>query len=147
VTPKVNRCLIDELLADVVIDYEVNKKRSLKKVKRLLKLHLAPHFGGWRAAAISAADVRSYVAKRQQQGAANGQINRELSMLTRAFVLGCEGGKVLTRPKIAKLQENNVRQASSSAPSLRRCAPNCPRRCGPWSRSRTSRAGGRTARC
>jgi integrase len=109
VTPQVTRCTIDELLADVVTDYEINKKKSLEALRHRLK-HLLPHFGGWRAAAVTPADVRRYVAERQAANAANAQINRELAALKRAFTLGVEGGKILTRPKIAMLEEHNVRQ-------------------------------------
>lgn len=110
VTPQVNRCLIEELLADVVTDYEVNKKKSIKDLKRRIKLHLLPHFEGWRSAAITPPDVRRYIALRQQAKASNAQINRELAALKRAFVLGVDGGKVLARPKITLLEEDNVRQ-------------------------------------
>jgi integrase len=109
VTPQVNRCTIDELLADVVTDYTVNRKRSIKDLKRRINLHLLPHFGGRRAAQITTADVRRYTAARQQAGAANAQINRELSALKRAFTLAMQGGKVLVRPHIPMLQERNVR--------------------------------------
>ncbi len=77
VTPQVNRCTIDELLADVVIDYELNKKRSLADLKRRITLHLLPHFQGWRAAAITPPDVRRYIATRQDAKARNAQIHRD----------------------------------------------------------------------
>jgi hypothetical protein len=48
VTPQVNRRTIDELLADVVTDYEVNKQKSIADLKRRITLHLLPHFGGRR---------------------------------------------------------------------------------------------------
>jgi integrase len=109
VTPQVNRVTIDELLADVVTDYVVNKKKSLKDLKRRINLHLLPYFGGRRASQITTADVRRYVATRQQAEAANAQINRELSALKRAFNLAMQGSKVLSRPHIPMLKERNVR--------------------------------------
>jgi integrase len=68
-----------------------------------------PYFGDWRAAAVSTADVRKYIARRQEEGAANATINHELAALRRAFSLGIEAGKVTHRPVIKKLEENNVR--------------------------------------
>ncbi len=109
VTPQVNRCTIDELLADVVTDYEVNGKKSLHDVRRTITLHLLPHFGGRRAAQIGTADVRRYTAERQAAGASNATINRELAALKRGFTLGIQGNKVLARPHIPMLQERNVR--------------------------------------
>jgi len=109
VTPQVNRCTIDELLADVVTDYTVNKQKSLADLQRRIDLHLFPYFQGRRAAQITTADIRRYTAARQQAGAANAQINRELSALKRAFNLAMQGGKALVRPHIPMLQERNVR--------------------------------------
>lgn len=110
VTSRVNRCLIDELLADVVTDYTVNKRRSLSDLQRRIDLHLLPYFKGWKAAAITKPDVERYKVHRQGQKASNAQINRELAALKRAFTLGVDGSKILARPKIVMLVEDNARQ-------------------------------------
>lgn len=109
VTPQVNRCTIDELLADVVTDYKVNEQRSLPDLQRRIDLHLLPYFRGRRAAQITTADVRRYIVTRQAAEASNAQINRELSALGRAYTLGTEANKVMVRPHIPKLKERNVR--------------------------------------
>jgi Phage integrase, N-terminal SAM-like domain len=54
--------------------------------------------------------VRKYIAKRQEGGAANGSINRELSALKRSFSLVMQAGKLFHRPYIPMLEENNARQ-------------------------------------
>ncbi len=59
---------------------------------------------------ISADTVRSFVLKRQQDGASNAEINRELAALKRAFTLGVQSAKLLYKPHIAMLNENNVRK-------------------------------------
>src|SRR5918993_892092 len=41
---------------------------------------------------------------------ANATINRELAALKRMFVLAIQGGKLLARPHIAMLLEDNVRR-------------------------------------
>ena len=94
----------------MINDYKVNGKRSIADVERHFKLHLTPHFTGWRAANISTVEVRAYVAKRQEQKASNATINRELSALKRAFSLGIEAGKLTVKPKITLLEERNVRK-------------------------------------
>lgn len=109
VTPQVNRCTIDELLADVVTDYKVNQRKSLADLERRIDLHLAPYFGGRRAAQITTADVRRYIATRQDKKASNAQINRELSALGRAYTLGTQANRVLVRPHLPKLKERNTR--------------------------------------
>jgi integrase len=109
VTPAVNRCTIDELLGDVVTDYKVNRKRSIDDLQRRIDLHLLPYFRGRRAGQISTPDIRRYIATRQDVKASNGQINRELAALKRAFNLALQGGKILVRPHIPMLRENNIR--------------------------------------
>jgi integrase len=110
VSPRTNRVTFDELAADVVTDYKVNGKKSIDDQQTRFDLHLLPFFGGWRAAAITPARVREYIMHRQTEQASNGSINRELSVLRRAFNLAIQGGKLLHKPYIPMLQENNVRK-------------------------------------
>ncbi len=51
-----------------------------------------------------------FIVKRQKEGASNAETNRELSVILRAFSLGIENQKILHRPKISLLPENNIRQ-------------------------------------
>jgi integrase len=95
---------------EVLDDYRMNRKRSLVDVQRHVRLHLAPFFARHRMAAITTADVRRYVARRQREGAKNATINRELSVLKRAFTLAIAGGTLTARPHIALLREDNVRR-------------------------------------
>jgi len=94
----------------VLDDYRMNRKRSLVDVQRHVRLHLAPFFGRRRMAAITAADVRRYVARRQDEGAKNATINRELAVLKRAFTLAIAEDILPSRPRIALLREDNVRR-------------------------------------
>jgi len=113
VTPRIGRVKIDELLEDVASDYQMNGKRSAKDLKFRLK-HLLPFFGGRKAADITTADIRRYIVSRQTDdddgtGALNGTVNRELSLLRRAFTLAVQSRKLITKPHIPMLAENNVR--------------------------------------
>jgi integrase len=109
VTPQTNRCTIDELFADVLNDYRVNQRRTIQDAERRVKDLLAV-FGGRKAASVTVADVRQYVAGRLERGLSNASINHELKLLNKAFRMGIEAGKVTVRPKITKLKENNVRK-------------------------------------
>ena len=85
-------------------------------------------------AAITTSDVRAYVARRQvetvlvrlshdlempdgsikhveeeRRPVSNGAINRELTILKRAFSLAVQAGKLLVKPHIPMLKEDNVR--------------------------------------
>jgi integrase len=71
--------------------------------------HLAAYFKGYRLATIGAAEVTKYIALRQEHGASNGTINRELAVLGRMLRLAYEHGKLLRVPVIHKLKEASPR--------------------------------------
>ena len=110
VTPRIGRMRFQEAAADLLTDYVVNKRRSYANVERRVRLGLEPFFRGRRMTHISTADVNRYLKHRQEAGAANGSINRDLAALKRMYTLAIRGGKLLHRPHIPMLQEDNVRQ-------------------------------------
>ncbi|MEW5983451.1 MAG: site-specific integrase [Acidobacteriota bacterium] len=110
VTPAIGRLTFDDAAADLVTDYRVNGRKSLGHVERRLDRHLKPTFSGRRMASITTTDVRTYIAKRQTEHAANGSINRELAMLKRTFTLAIQAGKLLHRPHIPMLREDTARR-------------------------------------
>jgi integrase len=133
VTPKMGRLRFDEAAEDVLNDYRTNAKRSLEVVQRRIVKHLLPFFGGSRMSAITTIEIRKFIAKRQadtvlvrkecriRQGSewlivpevrrqvSNAEINRELTVLKRAFSLAIQAGKLMLKPHIPMLKENNVR--------------------------------------
>ena len=61
--------------------------------------------------ALTKKDVTEYMDDRRKAGRKNATINREVSLLHRAFTLA-----ELDFPRIAKLAENNVRKGSLTVP-------------------------------
>ena len=108
VGPRMDRIAVDELLNDVLEDYRINN-RSMKDITRTVPTLLS-FFGGKPAQSITPADVAVYVRRRLDAGYANGTVNRELNGLRRAFNLGLQNDKIIRKPHIARLEENNVRQ-------------------------------------
>ncbi len=102
------RQLADELLNE----YRANDRKSLMWLKRRIDLHLMPVFNGLSAIEITTERARTYMIARQQQGASNGTINRELAALKRMFNLASKmtPPKVTRVPFIPMLKESNVRQ-------------------------------------
>ncbi len=122
---------------DVINDYRTNRKRSLDDVERRIERHLKPFFGNRRMASITTADIREYIDSRQKEttivrraftftardgtprqvpeqrrtitGVSNAEINRELTALKRMFNLAIQAGKLLQKPHIPLLKEDNVR--------------------------------------
>ena len=84
-----------ELLDDVLLDYEVNEK-SLEWA-RIVDGHLRPFFGPMPASAVSTAAINRYIAQRRREGVKNATINREFTILRRAFNLALKS----TPPRIA----------------------------------------------
>ena len=109
INPKQNRITLEEAAENILNDYKANGKRSAAEVERRIRLHLAPVFRRRRVAGITTDQLRVFVRARQDAGAANGEINRELSTLRRMFSLALQDGQVTNRPHFPMLRENNVR--------------------------------------
>jgi integrase len=110
VSPRQARITIGEILDDVKVDYTVNRKKTYADLESRCRLHLLPFFGSYRASSVTTDEVRFYIRKRQRVGASNGTINRELTALKRAYSLATQAGKLLWKPYIPMLDEDNVRQ-------------------------------------
>jgi integrase len=109
VTSQVGRLRFTEARDDL-INYQKAHRRDTKKMEGRIALHLTPFFGRRKMTEITVPLIRQYVVKRQQDDAANGTINRELAWLKQMFTLALDAGKLMTRPKIVLLEENNARQ-------------------------------------
>ncbi len=118
VGPRQTRITIADLLEDVKADYEVNHKKTLDDLEARCRLHLLPFFGRHRASSLTTDEIRKYIQKRQKQGAANGTINRELTALKRAYSLATQAAKLLWKPYVPMLAEDNVRRGFFELPEF-----------------------------
>ncbi len=122
INPQMGRISFEDAAKDIVNDYTANRKRSLAELQRRIAKHLTPFFRGRRLGSITTADVRAYIAKRQkdviatgggddrkERPVSNAEINRELTALKRMFSLAIQAGKLLHRPHVPMLKEDNVR--------------------------------------
>jgi integrase len=110
--PKSEKIKVSELAEDFLREYRINARKSLDDVTARWKLHLEPFFGAWKAVDVSSDLIARYVDARQQEGAKNATINREVAALKRMFRLGHQStpAKVLRMPHFPHLRENNVRK-------------------------------------
>ena len=106
-----DRIRFEELAEDFLTDYRVNRRKSLKRAEQSLA-HLKRVFDDWRVTSITTAGINGYIHMRQEEGAANGTINRELAALKRMLNLAIKSTppKVAQVPHIPTLAEDNVRQ-------------------------------------
>lgn len=134
VIPRAEMLTFYDAAQAVIDDFVANKKRSEAVVRRRIRLHLLPHFGGRRLIGVTSADVTAYVAKRQtdsivtrkarvitlddgteqaipeeRKPVSPAEINRELQILKRIFSLAIESGRIAGRPKITMLREAPAR--------------------------------------
>jgi integrase len=105
------RIRVAQLAEEVVEEYQRNKRASTDDVRSRLKCHLLPALGAIRAAELGTRHIKRYIAQRQESGAANATINRELAIIKRAFNLAAKSDPPLVArvPYVPSLDENNVR--------------------------------------
>ena len=84
--------------------------KNLDAKRRQFKRYLKPFFGSQRLDAITSFTVDRYKKRRQETGATNATINRELATLSHLFNKAVEWGWIKSRPcKIEKLSESGGR--------------------------------------
>ncbi len=106
--PHVDRIKYEEAEKDLVTWYKTTGKRDTVEVEFRLK-HLRTFFAGYRIVRIGAAETTQYATKRQEEGASNGTINRELSVLNKMLRLAYKNNKLMRQPVIEKLSESAPR--------------------------------------
>lgn len=122
-TARPEEVTIGALLDLVLEDYKSNGHKTLKNARGQIENSLRPYFGGMLADMLDTSQIERWIATRQASrlrksvrgGHAKLQpasINRELSLLMRAYRLGYERQPQMVEkiPPIKKLAENNVRK-------------------------------------
>ncbi len=102
---QVGRITLDEAIQAVIADQTMNKRRSIDDTRSRIDNHLTPYFTGRRMTAITTDEITAYIVARQQTGASNGTINRELQILGRAFELAVRARKLTSKPHVPRLKE------------------------------------------
>lgn len=106
-SPSHKKLTVADLCTLVVVDYTVNKKRSLSSVQNSIR-HLLKTYNGHPASVELDSNV--HIVRRQSEGAKNASINRDLSVLKRAFSLAKRKRLIFESPYIETLSEDNVRE-------------------------------------
>jgi integrase len=109
ILPRGDKITVRELADDLKAEYAANGRRSADRLEFSLA-HLLPVLGDRRAAQLTSAEITKYAHARQEAGAANATVNRELAALKRMFSLALKGEKLSRRPHIPMLREDNVRR-------------------------------------
>ena len=102
--------LFDDAAKAAISEYKVHKRRSLNVFERRITKHLTPVFAGRELSEITTPAIREFITARQDAGASNGEINRELDCLSKMFKLAIQDGKLFVRPHIPKLKEASARK-------------------------------------
>jgi integrase len=108
IPPRADRIRYEEIADDLRVYYETTGKRDPKEAEVRLA-HLDRFFTQIRVLAITPDRITRYIQARQQEGAANATINRELVTISRMLRLAYKNGKVLRVPPIDKLTEADPR--------------------------------------
>src|SRR5262245_16817239 len=103
------RVMLEKLLDNLEDDYRINGRKSLSQLHYHLRT-VRRRLGGLRAIELDSVRVRAYIRQRQDEGAKNATINRELAALRRALNLARQDGLLRQVPHFPKLPERNVRK-------------------------------------
>src|SRR5271169_4845848 len=118
---------VDSLYEVLLADYRINQK-TVEWAERCWSVHLKSFFGGMAAKHVGTDTLARYIESRRGEKAANGTINRELSLLQRAFMLGYEAQpRKVSRPlRFHRLAESKARSGFVEDAQYRALAANCP---------------------
>jgi integrase len=135
IAPQTAKIRVSELAEDFLRDQKIRGRKSAADAKARWELHLKPVFGHLRAVQVGT-ELSRYIEQRQDQGAANATINRELACLKRMLNLGTEASppKVHRVPKFPRLAERNVRTGFVEDGDYSKLADACSR-IGMWLRA------------
>jgi integrase len=104
---------VDSLYDVLLADYRINEKTEAW-AERCWRVHLKPFFGGMLARNVGTDTLSRYIESRraEKEPAANGTINRELSLLQRSFMLAYESQprKIAHPLRFHRLAESKPRQ-------------------------------------
>jgi integrase len=109
IVPRADKVTINDLATDLRAEYAANGRRSADRLEFSLA-HILPVLGTAKAQHLTTAAVTGYTVKRQEAGAANATINRELAALKRMLRLAAQGEKITRVAHINMLREDNVRR-------------------------------------
>lgn len=108
--PRVERVKYETLRDALIADYQTNGRKWLRTGKNGEQYicgisALDKFFKGFRVIEITTDKLREFTRKRQESGAANGTINRELALLRRMFNLAVQDQKLRDVPYFPMLKE------------------------------------------
>jgi integrase len=101
---------VADLLENFLVDQRQNHRRSYRSVEGHVRIHLKPAFGKLLAADVTSPMISRFISTKQEAGLENGSINRYLSALRRAFILGRDSLPPLITvvPKFKLLDETDA---------------------------------------
>jgi hypothetical protein len=102
------RVRLEELAEDFLREHRINGRKSDDDAEARWGLHLKSFFGRLRADEVSSIVLAKYIESRQEEGARNATINRELASLESMFNLAREHGEVCEVPVFPQLKKGTV---------------------------------------
>jgi integrase len=116
----------EDLCAMLRANYKLKKNRSTRRMELALK-HLGEHFAGDRAIDITGDRIAAYAVARQEAGASDASVQKELAALKRAFNVAVKVNRRLsTRPPFPEIRVHNVREGFFDSPDVERLVQELP---------------------
>lgn len=93
----------------ILSDYKLNGKKTARNVRTAFN-HMERHLGNCHILSVTTARIRRYIGDRQDEGAANATVQKEMAALKRALNLLFQDGRLSRVPHIPSPQVSNTRK-------------------------------------
>ena len=110
------RVRFEDLARTLLEKFELQQRRSVSTAKLRLR-HLGDFFGQDRAVNLTTARLQAYQVHRRQAGASPATVNRELSILHRAFVIAARAGLLSRVPMFPERLEESAPREETLEPA------------------------------
>jgi integrase len=124
---KAEAVTVSDILTMLKTRWEAEGRTSSLRVARSRIKVLGDELGTWKAMELTADRLLSYAVARRRKGAAVATVNMELRLLSRAYRVAIDAGRLVYAPKVPHLPGSNIRRGHVPDAILAKIRENLPK--------------------
>jgi integrase len=124
---KAEAVTVSDILTMLKTRWEAEGRTSSLRVARSRIKVLGDELGTWKAMELTADRLLSYAVARRRKGAAVATVNMELRLLSRAYRVAIDAGRLVYAPKVPHLPGANIRRGHVPDPMLAKIREKLPK--------------------